>query len=104
MKTIDIHGRTGHSSIHVGARLEDIPRTLPLDRTVIVTDPVVRKALSPRLPPCPVVEIGTGETATWTFADLEPGRYQVLVTWIAHSNRASNSPFSIFDGGEFLAA
>lgn len=63
MKTIDIHGRTGHSSIHVGARLEDIPAALPLDRTVIVTDPVVRKALGERFPPCPVVEIGTGETA-----------------------------------------
>lgn len=63
MKTIDIEGRSGRSTIHVGARLEAIPAALPLDRTVIVTDPVVRKALNHRFPPCPVVEIGTGEAA-----------------------------------------
>jgi 3-dehydroquinate synthase len=63
MKTIDIDGFSGRSTIYVGARLEDIPAALPLDRTVIVTDPVVRQALGHRLPACPVVEIGTGETA-----------------------------------------
>lgn len=63
MKTVDIKGRSGRSTIYVGARLENIPAALPLDRTVILTDPVVRKALGERFPPCPVVEIGTGEEA-----------------------------------------
>ncbi|MEE4608567.1 MAG: 3-dehydroquinate synthase [Desulfobacteraceae bacterium] len=63
MKTIDIDGLSGRSTIYVGARLEDIPAALPLDRTVIVTDPVVRKALNGSFPPCPVVDIGTGEAA-----------------------------------------
>ncbi|HDI60920.1 MAG TPA: 3-dehydroquinate synthase [Desulfobacteraceae bacterium] len=63
MKTISIEGRSGCSTIYVGARLEDIPAALPLDRTVIVTDPVVQQALGNRFPACPVVEIGTGETA-----------------------------------------
>jgi 3-dehydroquinate synthase len=61
MKTIEIDGRTGHSTICVGARLEDLPDRLTAGRTVIVTDTVVRKTLQARFPACPVVEIGTGE-------------------------------------------
>jgi 3-dehydroquinate synthase len=63
MKTIDIDGRSGRSTIYVGARLDDLPAALPPDRTVIVTDPVVRQALGDRFPSFPVVEIGTGEAA-----------------------------------------
>ncbi len=63
METIRIDGRTGRSTIYVGARLEDLPDALPLEKTVVVTDPVVRNALGGRFPACPVVEIGTGEAA-----------------------------------------
>lgn len=44
-------------------------------------------------------ETGTGtEKAIWTFSGLAPGTYQVAATWSAHSNRATNSPFTIKDG------
>lgn len=42
---------------------------------------------------------GTGtENATWTFTNLTPGRYRVSATWSADPNRASNAPFSIYNG------
>ncbi|MCA9027882.1 MAG: FG-GAP repeat protein [Planctomycetaceae bacterium] len=42
---------------------------------------------------------GTGaDTATWTFTDLTPGDYQVSATWFAHFNRATDAPFTLFDG------
>ncbi len=40
---------------------------------------------------------GTG-TATWKFAGILPGQYQVLARWIAFSTFASNAPYTIFDG------
>ena len=40
---------------------------------------------------------GSG-TATWTFASLPAGSYQVLARWIPFSNRATNAPFAILDG------
>ncbi|MEX0819635.1 MAG: hypothetical protein WD070_08570, partial [Pirellulaceae bacterium] len=37
-----------------------------------------------------------GDTATWTFDNLTPGTtYRISATWIAHSNRATDSPFTI---------
>jgi len=43
---------------------------------------------------------GSGtSTATWSFSDLSPGQdYLVLATWIPHANRATNSPFSVYNG------
>jgi extracellular elastinolytic metalloproteinase len=38
-------------------------------------------------------------SATWTFDDLSDGEYQVFTRWIAFTNRATNAPYSIFDGG-----
>ena len=40
---------------------------------------------------------GTGtNTAAWTFDGLESGkRYEVLVTWKAYENRATNAPYTI---------
>ena len=48
---------------------------------------------------------GTGDNAaTWTFDGLDPTkRYQVLTTWNPQSNRASNSPFSVWGGAGPLA-
>lgn len=42
---------------------------------------------------------GTGlDAAQWKF-NVEPGgTYQVAVTWLAGTNRASNAPFTVFDG------
>jgi len=42
---------------------------------------------------------GNGSTiATWTFTDLAPGIYRVLATWFAHPNRATDAPYTIYDG------
>jgi hypothetical protein len=42
---------------------------------------------------------GTGsQTATWTFVGLTPGVYRVSVTWSEHPNRATNAPFTVFEG------
>ena len=47
---------------------------------------------------------GSGtDVASWTFSDLLPGQYQVAASWSAYSNRASNAPFEIYDGGNKLA-
>lgn len=40
----------------------------------------------------------SGNTATWTFSDVPPGRYAVSATWTNAPDRAKNSPFTIFDG------
>ena len=36
--------------------------------------------------------------ATWTFTDLTPGLYRVSATWTAFTNRATDAPYTIFDG------
>lgn len=42
---------------------------------------------------------GSGNaTATWTF-DVTPGEYRVSARWNAGRNRATNSPFTVSDGG-----
>ncbi len=38
-----------------------------------------------------------GATASWTF-DVTPGQYQVAANWSHYANRATNSPFTVFDG------
>ncbi|MCA9110134.1 MAG: hypothetical protein KDA52_09320 [Planctomycetaceae bacterium] len=38
------------------------------------------------------------DVATWTFTGLTPGNYEVSATWQAFANRATNSPFTAFDG------
>ncbi len=42
-------------------------------------------------------------TATWSFTNLTPGYYEVWATWVQAPNRASNSPFSVFDNTTLLA-
>jgi hypothetical protein len=42
---------------------------------------------------------GSGsDVATWTFDALTAGQYQVAATWSTHPNRATDSPFTVFDG------
>ena len=41
----------------------------------------------------------SGNTATWQFTNLAPGRYAVAATWTFAPDRAQNSPFTIRDGG-----
>ena len=40
--------------------------------------------------------------ATWTFT-VTPGQYDVATTWTKHSNRATDAPFTILNGGTALA-
>ncbi len=35
--------------------------------------------------------------ATWTF-DVDPGQYNIFVSWRAWSNRATDAPFTVLDG------
>ncbi len=42
------------------------------------------------------------DKATWTFTDLAPGQYRISTTWSAHPNRATNVPYTIFDGSAKL--
>ena len=44
---------------------------------------------------------GSG-SATWEFDNLPAGSYQVFTKWIGFSNRASNAPYTIFDGSTAL--
>jgi hypothetical protein len=45
---------------------------------------------------------GSG-TATWAFADLPVGNYQIFTKWVPFSNRATNAPYTIFDEATPLA-
>ena len=45
---------------------------------------------------------GGSAQATWSFAGLAPGNYQVSVTYSTYSNRATNAPYSIYDGSTLL--
>jgi hypothetical protein len=46
--------------------------------------------------------LGTGnDVARWTF-NVTPGQYRVSASWFAHSNRASNAPYTILDGSNVL--
>jgi len=56
-----IHGKMGDSQLLVGERLENLHRYMPADRTILITDAIVRKLHGDRFPPCPVIEIGQGE-------------------------------------------
>jgi hypothetical protein len=45
------------------------------------------------------IAAGNGsETASWTFTGLAAGNYEVAVTWVEFSNRATNAPYTIYDG------
>lgn len=43
------------------------------------------------------------ESATWTFTDLTPGVYRVSVLWTPGANRATDAPFTVYDGLNLLA-
>jgi len=54
---------------------------------------------------CRYAPAGTGQnTATWSFSGLTPlWYYQLLATYPADSNHASNAPFTVLDGTNTLA-
>jgi len=42
----------------------------------------------------------TSAKATWTFTDVAPGSYQVLVTWPQDASRASNAAYAVYAGDD----
>ena len=41
-------------------------------------------------------------TATWTFDNMEPGQYEVWTTWEQGSDRATDAPYTVYDGAKAL--
>lgn len=41
-------------------------------------------------------------SATWTFNNVPTGAYEVFAKWIPFSNRATNAPYTVLDGGATL--
>ncbi len=63
MKTIRVDGRSGASAILVGESIRSIGNHAPLEKAVMITDVNIMRYYQKDLPPCPVIEIGTGEKA-----------------------------------------
>ncbi len=61
MKTLEIHGSTGDSFIHVGETLRNLGNYIPSENVVLITDNNVKQFYENDFPPHPVITIGTGE-------------------------------------------
>jgi 3-dehydroquinate synthase len=59
MRTLEVHGSTGKSSILVGEKLSEFP--IPMEKAVIITDTIVNGHYGKDFPPFEVIEIPTGE-------------------------------------------
>ena len=59
MKTLQIHGSAGDSTILVGAKLPDF--RIPAEKAVIIADATVTQFHREDFPPLEVIEIGSGE-------------------------------------------
>jgi 3-dehydroquinate synthase len=61
MKTFEIHGSTGDSTIRVGEKFQNLEKYIPAENVVIITDVNVRHFYQNDFPPHPVITIQTGE-------------------------------------------
>ena len=61
MKTLEIYGAGGVSTIRVGESLLNLKNYISADHVVIITDSNVRDPYQKNFPPCDVITIGTGE-------------------------------------------
>ncbi|MFC1868596.1 3-dehydroquinate synthase [Thermodesulfobacteriota bacterium] len=61
MKTLDIHGSTGNSTIQIGESLGNLGEYIPPGKAVIITDSNVKKYYMKDFPPYDIIEIGIGE-------------------------------------------
>lgn len=61
MKTIEIQGSSGTSTILIGERMANLPLYAPEERMVIVSDENVYRLYGHDFPKVPVIRIGTGE-------------------------------------------
>lgn len=77
MRLIEIEGVSRRSTIHIGERLQHLPRLLPRGPAVIISDSEVLRRYRGELPPLPVLSIPSGEAAKTleTVQDL----YEALI-------------------------
>lgn len=61
MKTLEIHGSTGDSTIRVGETLQNLGKYIPAANVVIITDVNVKRFYQNNFPSHPVITIQTGE-------------------------------------------
>jgi len=61
MKTLEIHGNTGDSTILLGESIKNLQEYIPTRVGLIITDNNVKHYYSKHFPPYDVIEIGTGE-------------------------------------------
>ena len=61
MKTLEIHGSTGDSTILIGERLRNLRKYIPSEKAVIITDTNVKHHYLKDFPSCEVIEMGAGE-------------------------------------------
>jgi len=61
MKTLEIHGSTGDSFIHVGEILQNLEKYIPSKNVVLITDKNVKQFYENDFPPHPVITTDTGE-------------------------------------------
>ena len=61
MKTLEIHGSTGVSTILVGEKIKNLSKCIPAEKAVIITDANVKHFYQKDFPPYDVITIGTGE-------------------------------------------
>lgn len=61
MKTLEIHGSTGDSFIHVGEILRNLGKYIPSKNVVLITDKNVKQFYENDFPLHPVITIDTGE-------------------------------------------
>jgi 3-dehydroquinate synthase len=61
MKVLEVHGRTGDSTIWIGENLRSVEGHIPGVKRVIITDTNVRRHYGKSFPVGEVIEIGTGE-------------------------------------------
>ena len=55
--------------------------------------------------PARLNEVGNGaDRAVWRFPDITPGSYEVAAWWVPGSDRATNTPYTVFQSGVGKAA
>jgi 3-dehydroquinate synthase len=62
VKSLEVHGTTGHATIVIGESLENLPKYTNAETVVLITDTNVRRLYSKDFPPCEAIELGTGES------------------------------------------
>jgi 3-dehydroquinate synthase len=62
MQTITVHTESHNSRVLIGERLEHLVDYIPAGKAIIITDGNIMRHYAHRLPPLPVIEIGTGES------------------------------------------